>query len=263
MTGRWVVGSLLLAVAVAACAGGVAQPSSASLTVFGAASLRDALDAAIEAYAAVAPDVTITSSTDSSAALRTQIEQGAPADVFLSADVADPQALVDAGRTIGGVVPFATNRLAMIVPAANTAGLVSAADLGRPGLKLIAAGDQVPLTRYARQVVAGLAELPGYPADLVAAYEANIVSREDNARSVVAKVQLREADAAIVYATDAAADGLAVIPIPDEANVVATYGGVVVDATADPDQARAFLDWLAGGDGQAILSDFGFLSPAP
>lgn len=233
------------------------------LTIFAAASLKGALEAAQDAYETANPGTTLIISTDSSAALKTQIEQGAPADLFLSADTKNPQALVDAGLTDGAAVDFAGNKLVVIVPTDDPAGIQTPADLATPGVKIIAAGDEVPITRYANQLVENLAMEPGYPADFVAAYQANIVSKEDNVKAVVAKLELGEGDAAIVYVTDAKiSTKVASVEVPDTANVVATYAGVVVRATDSPDAAAAFLTWLAGPDGQAILAGFGFLPPS-
>jgi molybdate transport system substrate-binding protein len=233
-----------------------------SLTIFGAASLKGALDKAKAQYEAAKPGTTLTISTDSSAALEAQIEQGAPADVFLSADTKSPQALVDKGFASGSPVVFAGNKLTIVVPTDNPGGLASPKDLGRMGLKIIAAGDEVPITRYANQLVANLAALPGYPSDLATVYAAHIVSKEDNVKAVIAKIELGEGDAAIVYVTDAkASTKVTSIAIePDSANVPATYSGVVVRASTDGDAAKAFLDWFAGADGQAILAGFGFLA---
>ena len=132
----------------------------------------------------------------------------------------------------------------------------------RSGLKVIAAGDAVPITAYATQLVDNLASDPGYPPGFAAAYAANIVSKEDNVKAVVAKIELGEGDAGIVYVTDAAASTkVKTIEVPDAANVRATYAGVVVKASPNQEAAKAFLDWFAGPDGQAILSSFGFLPP--
>jgi len=279
----------LIAIVVAACsAGGAATPSPsptsaasqpaatgsagpstlpsvqpAALTIFAAASLKGALDDVKTAYEGLNPGSTITVSTDSSSALETQIEQGAPADVFLSADAANPQKLVDGGFASGDPVAFAGNKLTIIVPKGNPAGIASPKDLARPGLKVIAAGDAVPITKYATLLVKNLAAQAGYPADFVAAYTADIASKEDNVKAVVSKVELGEGDAGIVYVTDAAAsDKVDTVDVPDEANVPATYAGVVVKASRSQDAATAFLDWLAGPAGQAILAKFGFLPAA-
>jgi molybdate transport system substrate-binding protein len=242
------------------------SPSAASsdLTILAAASLKDALAAVKTAYATAVPGVTLTISTDSSSVIETQIEQGALADVFLSADTTNPKKLVEAGLTLGPAVDFAGNTLVVIVPTDNPAGVKSPADLAKPGCKVIAAGDAVPITEYANQVVDNLAKVPGYPANYVAAYQANIASKEDNVKAVEAKLELGEGDAAIVYVTDAKASTKvgSVDIVPASANVLATYAGVVVKSTTQPDAANAFLTWLAGPDGQAILSEFGFLPPS-
>lgn len=258
-----------VAVAVAGCAM-IADPSPTrlpapervELTVFAAASLRRVLEVADTTYEAANPGTTITLATDSSAALRTQIEQGAPADLFLAADTTNPQTLVDAGLADGDAVAFAGNELAVIVPSDDPGGITTPADLARDDVRVIAAGAEVPITRYASQLIVNLATLDGYPVDFAAAYDANVVSREDNVAAVVAKIELGEGDAAIVYATDAAtSDAVAVVGIPPAANVRATYAGVVIRASTEPDAARAFLDWLVGADGQAILGAAGFLPP--
>jgi molybdate transport system substrate-binding protein len=249
--------------AVASPSSAVPSPGSAELTVFGAASLKGALEDAKAAYEAANPGTTVTVSTDSSSALETQIEQGAPADVFLSADTTNPRKLVDGGFASGTPVNFAGNKLTIIVPTDNPAAIQSPMDLAKTGLKIIAAGDEVPITKYATQLVTNLAGLAGYPADFAAKYAANVASKEDNVKAVVGKIELGEGDAGIVYVTDAAASGkVETVDIPDDANVPATYSGVVVNASPHADAARAFLDWFAGPDGQAILATYGFLAPA-
>jgi molybdate transport system substrate-binding protein len=251
----------LVAGCSAASGGGSTTPKT-ELTIYAAASLKGAIETAKTAYAAAAPSVTLTVATDSSSTLRTQIEQGAPADVFLSADESNPKKLVDAGLAEGASVAFAGNTLVVIVPTANPAGIATPADLAKPGIKIIAAGAEVPITKYATQAVANLASQPGYPNGFAAEYAANVVSKEDNVKAVVAKVELGEGDAAIVYTTDAkASTKVRAIEIPPAANVPATYAGVVVKASAQIAAARAFLTWLAGSDGQAVLATFGFLPP--
>jgi molybdate transport system substrate-binding protein len=277
--------ALALGVVVAACSNGGSTPSSsapaepsvappsaaasdppsadpASLTVFAAASLKNVLADAEIAYEAANPGTDLTISTDSSAALETQIEQGAPADVFLSADTANPQKLVDAGLAAGNPVSFAGNKLTVIVPTDNPAGIQSPADLTTDGIRVIAAGDQVPITRYATQLVERLAAESGDAAAFQAAYAANVASKEDNVGQIVSKIELGEGDAAIVYVTDAAAsDEVTPIEVPDALNVPATYAGVVVGASPHEDAAATFLEWLTGPDGQTVLSSFGFQPP--
>ena len=180
-----------------------AVSSPVRLTIYAAASLKRALDKVKVAYAITSPGTALTVSTNSSAALETQIEQGAPADVFLSADTTNPDKLVDKGLTNGPAIAFAGNTLTIIVPIANPAGFSGPAGLANPGIKVIGAGDAVPITRYATQLVENLAGLPGYPAGFAAAYAANVASKEDNVGAVLAKIEVGEGDAAIVYATDA------------------------------------------------------------
>ncbi|HEY0444768.1 MAG TPA: molybdate ABC transporter substrate-binding protein [Candidatus Limnocylindrales bacterium] len=259
-----------LVVALAVALGGCGAPAGSAsvapleLDVFAAASLRDAMTAAATRYDASHPGVHVTASFDSSTALRTQIEQGAPADVFASADTTNPQHLVDAGLAVGPVTSFARNSLVIVVADSSRTRVRDPRDLATPGVRIAAAGPDVPITRYADQVVAGLARLPGYPPDYVAAVSANVVSREDNVRAALAKVELGEADAAIVYETDArSSKATGRVEIPAAANVVATYGAVAVTASRHRAEAAAFVAWLGGAEGTAALAPFGFAAPSP
>jgi molybdate transport system substrate-binding protein len=250
--------------AIVACASAACTSVSGGdrLTVFAAASLTGVTDSLAAAWAAEDANVALTFSTGSSAALRVQIEQGAPADVFLSADLANPQQLVDDGLSDGPPQAYASNSLTIIVPAGNPAAITTAADLARPGLCIVAAGTEVPITKYAEQSVARLASLPGYDSSFADGYAANVCSREDNVAAVVAKIALGEGDAAIVYATDARSAGsIEAIGLPDAANVRATYAAVVIGASARATDAHAFVDWLTGPAGQSILDGFGFGPP--
>jgi molybdate transport system substrate-binding protein len=232
------------------------------LIVFGAASLRDVLAAAKGVYESDHPGVSLTIATDSSAALRTQIEQGAAVEVFLAADTANPQRLVEAGLADGDAEAFASNALALVVPATNPAAIESPADLARPGVRIVAAGAEVPITLYATEVVRNLGGLSGYPVDFETAYAANVVSREDNVRAVLTKIELGEADAGLVYVTDAVrSDAIRVVPLPPGVNVAAVYAAVVLRDARQHAEARRFFDWMVGPDGQAVLAGFGFGPP--
>jgi len=249
----------------AATPSGASSPTAASvaLTIYGAASLKGVLDKAKDAYETANPGTTLTISTDSSATLETQIEQGAPAEVFLSADTTKPKRLVDKGLADGPPVTFASNKLTVIVPTANPAGITSPKDLARAGIKVVAAGDAVPITKYATLLVANLAKEADYPADFATKYTANIASKEDNVKAIVAKIELGEGDAGIVYVTDAkASTKVTTVDVPETANVPATYAGVVVKASKNAAAAQAFVAWFAGPGGQAILRTFGFLPPS-
>ena len=258
MIRRIAVAALLLPLVVAGCVG-AACGCVTPVTIFGASSLNAALTDLTQTYTDVSPNAVLFEiSTGSSAGLRTQIEQGAPADVFLSADTANPQALVDEGLTDGAMVTFATNYLTLIVAPGNPAHIAGALDLTRPGVKVIAAGNEVPITKYANQVVANLAALAGYPPDFATLYGANIVSREDTVAAVVSKIALGEGDVAIVYASDGARTGVDSIDLPDAANVTATYAGVVLKSSRGPMSAHRFLDWLRSPGARQLLAAYGF-----
>lgn len=262
---RFIAGLAMVLVAAGCAIGTAGSPSvdRSELTIYAAASLKGSLEAAKTAYEAMVPGTTLTLSTDSSSTLATQIEQGAPADVFLSADTTQPNRLVEGGFASGDAVVFATNRLTIIVPVENPGDIATPVDLTRPGVRIIAAEDEVPITKYATELVTNLAEEIGYPPDFAARYAANIASREDNVKAIVAKVELGEGDAGIVYVTDArASTTVKAIDVPDTADVAARYAGIVVDASPNQAAARAFLDWIAGPDGERILRSFGFGPPS-
>ena len=243
--------SALAAAALVGCQAG----TSGELTVYAAASLRDAFGDLADAYAD-ATGVALVLSFDASSALRAQISEGAPADVFASADLANAQALVDEGLTDGGPAVFVRNALTIVTPA-DADGVDDWTDLATSGLRIIAAGEDVPITRYADELVANLAAQTDAPAGFAGAYGANVVSREDNVRAVLAKIEVGEGDAAIVYETDAAStDAVTVIEVPAEANVLAEYAVVTV-ADAAPGAAD-FVAWLLGDAAQGILESHGF-----
>lgn len=242
---------------------GTPPPSPVGITVFAASSLTDAFAELAAAYEASHPGVTVTLAYGGSGALRARIEQGARADVFAAADARDPAALVAAGLAHGPPVSFATNELAVVVPASNPAGLIDPYGLAAPGVKIVAAGEAVPITAYATALLENLEAYRGAQADLIPSYERNVVSREDDVRAALAKVVLGEADAAIVYATDArsAGEAVGVLPLPPGTNVRATYAAVVPADAPQPGAAAAFLAWLGGPRAQGILASFGFGVP--
>jgi molybdate transport system substrate-binding protein len=278
---RRAFGALVVSVLVAGCIGFTGDPTSrpasappttatatpeasttpVELTIFAAASLKRVLDKVKAAYEVANPGTTLTISTDSSTALRTKIEQGAPADVFLSADTTNVAALVDGGFAPDDISYFAGAWLTIAVPSGNPGGVTSPFDLARPGLRIIAAGDAVPISGYAARLVEDLAAEPGAPAGFAGAYAANVVSREDNVSAVVAKIALGEGDAAIVYEPDATGvAGVATVNLT-LSNIDAIYAGVVLKAAAHAAEANAFMSWLTSRAGGAILVDAGFFIP--
>ena len=172
------------------------------------------------------------------------------------------QAALSKGEVIDAGATFAQNVLVIIVPRSNPGKITSPADLARPGLKLVLAQDGVPVGTYARQ---SLAKFNGtgdaYPADFDSRVLKNLASNEPNVKAVVAKVQLGEADAGIVYATDVTAGvapDVTSIPIPDHFNVVAAYPIALTSHASNTEAARAFIDFVLSSDGQAILAKYGF-----
>ena len=241
----------LLALALIGCQG----ESSDELTVYAAASLTDAFEELGAAYTAES-GVTVILSFDASSALRAQITEGAPADVFASADLANPQALADEGLTDGDLAVFARNALTIVTPTDSDA-VDDWTDLATPGLLIIAAGEDVPITQYAEELISNLASQADAPEGFADAYAANIASREDNVRAVLAKIEVGEGDAAIVYETDAASsDAVTAVAVPEDANVLAEYGVVTLAEAAAG--AADFAAWLLEETAQAILASHGF-----
>jgi molybdate transport system substrate-binding protein len=249
--------AVLAALGTAACAGPGhdagrrADTSGTTLRVFAASSLTDAFTALGEAFRAANPGVTVTFSFAASSALAAQLREGAPGDVFASADEATMAALVDAEGVAAAPVVFATNRLRIAVAPGNPKAVTTLEDLARPGLAVVLCAPQVPCGRYAADVLTG--------AGVTVAPK----SFEDNVRAVLTKVQLGEADAGIVYETDlvAAAGTLTGVAIPPERNVVARYPMAVTSEARAPDTARAFVAFTTGPAGQAVLARFGFGAP--
>ena len=167
MRARWLAVAFMVAL-LAACsakANGGARSNATSITVLAASSLQAAFIAAAKVYERTYPDTTLTFGFDASSALRTKIEQGAPADLFASADLINAQKLVQDGFAIGPVQPFAGNRLAIVVPNDNPAHLVTPLDLARAAVRLVAAGEDVPISVYATQLISALARQPAIRLD--------------------------------------------------------------------------------------------------
>jgi molybdate transport system substrate-binding protein len=230
--------------------------------VYAAASLTDGFEDLRTPWASRHPGSELILSFDASSALRAQIEEGAPADILASADPKNAQTLLDGCLARGPITPFAGNALVIVVPTDDPAAISSPADLARPGVRVVGAGSEVPITRYMTEVIERLAAIPGYPVDFAAAVAANTVSEEDNVRAVLTKIELGEGDAAIVYQTDArSSDAVATIEIPDAANVPAIYAAVTVGGSDQPQLAADFLGFLTGPEAQAVLASYGFLPP--
>lgn len=238
-----------------------AEPiQTTELVVMAASSLTDAFDEIAVAFEAANPGADVLPNYASSSSLATQLVEGAPADVFASANASQMNVAADGGRIVGEPVVFLTNRLTIIVPADNPGGLESYADLAKPGIALVLAAPDVPVRDYSDQSIALMGD-----AAFQAAVYANLVSEEPNVRQVATKVSLGEADAGIVYTSDVTPDiaaSVLQIPIPDELNVIATYPIAVVEGAPAGDLAQAFVDFVLSAEGQAILAKWGF-GPRP
>ena len=233
---------------------------SGSLTVFAAASLTDAFAEIGKAFGAANPGVHVRFNFAGSSALRTQIEEGAPADVFASADTSHMDALVDAGLANAPAL-FIHNSLVVITPADDPARLESLADLKKPGLKLVLAAEEVPVGGYARDMLRNADSDPAFGAGFSDAVLANLVSNESNVKQVLAKVQLGEADVGVVYGSDVTPDvaaNLNTIEVPGSINVIADYPIATLTDAKNPQVAQAFVDFVLGTDGQTILAKWGF-----
>jgi molybdate transport system substrate-binding protein len=170
---------------------------------------------------------------------------------------------MDAGIIDGAPAVFAGNRLAIVVPRDNPAGITTAADLAKDGVKLVLAAAEVPVGQYARESICLMAaDTTTYGEGFAERVGSAIVSEEDNVKAVLAKVQLGEADAGIVYVTDvtvAVSEEVQLIEIPDAVNVMASYPIAPV-AGGNPELAAALIDYLLSANGQAVLVDHGFVS---
>lgn len=209
------------------------------------------------------PELTIIYSFAGSQALRTQLQQGAAADVFASADGIQMRRALDDGLMAGDPQVFARNTLVVIVPADNPGGVTSFRDLAKDGLKLALAGPQVPAGRYSREALR--AAQADYGTDFVERVLRNLVSQETSVRQVLVKVQLGEADAGIVYASDLngkVLQDVSAVPIPQPYNRLAAYPIAVTRNARNPGGAAAFVRYVLSGRGQAALTAHGFIPVA-
>ena len=234
--------------------------NTGEVLIFAAASLTDVFTAIEGDLEAANPGLDLVFNFAGSQALVTQLSEGAPADVFASANNTQMNAAVEAGVISGEAAEFANNQLAIVVPADNPAGIESFEDLANEGVQVVLAAEDVPVGQYSRTSICG-ADAAGIGGEGFAeAVAGNVVSNESNVRNVLAKVDLGEADAGIVYETDITADvadSVTVIPIPTELNVIASYPIAAVEG-GNADAAAAFISYILGPDGQARLAEYGF-----
>jgi molybdate transport system substrate-binding protein len=242
-----------------------AAPAAATgeLTVFAAASLTAAFKDIGQKFGAANGGATVTFNFAGSDQLATQITQGAPADVFASANKKQLDVVIKAGEIISGTErTFARNRLVVVYPKDNPAKLAMLKDLANPGIKIVLANKSVPVGGYALDFLGKASKLPEYTETYSPTVIKNVVSYEENVKAVLSKITLGEADAGIVYTTDAATitDGsIGTLDIPDNLNTIATYPIAATKSAKNADLAKKFVDYVLSADGQQILVKYGFI----
>jgi molybdate transport system substrate-binding protein len=244
---------LALLLPVAACGGSDDGDSAGdtTLTVYAAASLTATFGEIAKEFEAEHDGVDVKLNFGGSSDLVTQIQNGAPADVFASADTTNMDKLVDAGLDGGDPQDFATNVLEIATPPDNPAGIASFQDLGKQGVRVVVCAPEVPCGAATQQVAAN------------AGVTLHPVSEEQSVTDVLGKVTSGEADAGLVYVTDvtAAGDQVLGVPFPESAKVVNTYPIAPVEGSDESDLAREFIEMVLGDTGQRILRDAGFGQP--
>lgn len=257
---------LTSAPAAPAAAASAAPLEPAELNVFAAASLTDAFNEMAQTFSAEHPGVNLTFNFAGSQQLAQQLGQGAPADVFASANRSQMNVAIEGGRVVSGTAEtFVRNRLAVIYPTDNPAGITQLQDLAKPGVKVILAAKEVPVGQYSLdflgKAISDTAFSPTYMDDVLK----NVVSYEENVRAVLTKIALGEGDVGLVYTSDITGDGadkVGRLDIPDTLNTIATYPIAVVSDSAAPAQAQAFVDYILSLEGQAVLEKYGFIPAA-
>lgn len=258
--------AMTLALLLSACAprslATQARPAG-NLNIFAAASLTASFIEIGKAFESKYPGVKITFNFAGSQQLAQQINSGAPADVFASANQAQMDAVKNNGRIVSSTSKgFSNNRLVVVYPKANPGKIQSLQDLARPGLKLVLADKAVPVGQYALNFLDNAAKDANFSATYKESVLKNVASYEQDVKSVLTKVMLGEADAGIVYTTDAVADRegkTAQLAIPDKLNVIAAYPIAVLKDSPNPKLAQDFVDYILSDEGQAVLSKYGFI----
>ena len=253
--------STLLALGVPGTSAAPTAPPS-TLNVYAAASLTEAFTELGRKLESDHAGLTVQFNFAGSQQLATQIEQGAPADVFASADQRWIDFVVEKGLVEGEPGVFARNRLVVIVPRANPARIGKLQDLTRRGTKLVVAAEAVPVGKYSRDVIEKLSKAPGFPREYDKQVLGNVVSQEENVKGVVAKVQLGEADAGFVYRSDvtpAVSRLVRVFEIPDEYNAIARYPIALVKSAENSEAAHWFVDLVMSPEGQRVLERHGLM----
>lgn len=249
---------LVAAILTVGCAGRADEATSSNSPTLGgevlvsaAASLTDAFAAVEAEFEAANPGMDVVLNLGPSSGLREQILEGAPVDVFASANRSNMEQMVEAGQVAGEPQVFALNRLAIAVPAGNPAGITGLDDFGRDDLLIGLCAEAVPCGGFAREALARAGVTPAIDTD------------EPDVRALLTKIETGELDAGITYVTDvfAAGGGVEGLDIPEDENVVAEYPIAALAGAPNPEGAAAFVDFVLSEPGQSILIDHGFQAP--
>jgi molybdate transport system substrate-binding protein len=247
-------------IAVAGFAGcGSAGGGGSTLTVLAASSLTDAFGELARTFEEQNPGTEVRQSFESSSTLLTQIQQGAPADVFASAAREEMNTAVEDGLVAGEPETFVRNREVVMVPKDNPADIESMGDLAKPGIRLVLAEDGVPAAAYALEIL-GRANAE-YGSDFKQDVLSNVVSREADVRAAVSRVALGDADATFGYVSDYTPDirdQVRVIQIPENLNIIATYPIAALRDAQSPELAHKWVDLVVSDEGQRVLEKWGF-----
>ncbi len=256
---------LTLAVLIVGCnpEAGVDEKKQREVIIFAAASLAEAFSEIANQFEIEHPGSTVILNFAGSQQLAHQLSQGAPADVFASANKQQMDAAIETGRVMeGSQQPFVRNQLVVVFPASNPGRLQSLTDLAGPGLRLIVAAPEVPAGQYAQSFLSAAGENDAFGPTFRDGVLDNIVSYEENVRAVLSKIALGEADGGIVYISDLngqTARQVGSIPIPGELTMVADYPIAPVNNSEINEFASLFIEFVLSAQGQEILQSFGFL----
>jgi len=244
-----------------------ADNNTEMLTIFAASSLVDVFNELGTRFEAENPGALLVFNFASSAQLAQQLAQGAPADIFASADERHMNNAIETGRVEpGSARALVSNRLVVVFPSGNPGGIQTLQDLSRPGLKLVLATPETPVGQYTLEFLDKASQDPAFGEVYKEDVLKNVVSYEENVRAVLSKVALGEADAGVVYLTDLSSvksGSTGSLPIPDPLNVMAVYWIAATNDSAQPLLAQDFLDFVLSPDNQDIFLNHGFQQAPP
>jgi len=253
---------ILIMLVLLACLSPALAEEGERLTVFCGAGLTGALSEIGGIYEN-ATNISVEFNFDGAPALRSQIEQGAYADIFIPADLKHMNALKSEGFINNSTVEvFARNKVAIIVPNDNPASITGLKDLASPGVKILMGTKDLPVGGYALQVLDKLAADPEYGPAYRESVLSNVVSQETTVNSIVSKIALGEADAGFAFISDVSPQMVGKVTrilIPEKYNVVGDFPVAVLSQSKYPVEAQAFLDMIMSTEGQSILGKYGFI----